>query len=92
MRVKEPHFLRSNILALLNAFDMPEGNITESNYDNVLQHLNSTSPAVFQELQLKTCDMQTFLSQVCLHDSSVSLKGSSGSQAADRILLFVAGR
>ncbi|KAK9958216.1 hypothetical protein ABG768_012390 [Culter alburnus] len=55
--------LESNILALLNAFDLPEGNITESNYDSVLQHLNSTSPAVIQELQLKTCDLQTLLSE-----------------------------
>uniref|UniRef100_A0A673GS27 Transporter n=1 Tax=Sinocyclocheilus rhinocerous TaxID=307959 RepID=A0A673GS27_9TELE len=52
-----------NILTLMNAFDLPEGNITESNYDSFLQHLNSTAPAIFQELQLKTCDMQTFLSQ-----------------------------
>ncbi|ROK64944.1 Sodium-dependent neutral amino acid transporter B(0)AT1 [Anabarilius grahami] len=55
--------LNGNILALLNAFDLPEGNITESNYDSVLQNLNSTSPAVIQELQLKTCDLQTLLSQ-----------------------------
>uniref|UniRef100_A0A673GSW3 Transporter n=1 Tax=Sinocyclocheilus rhinocerous TaxID=307959 RepID=A0A673GSW3_9TELE len=55
--------LDGNILTLMNAFDLPEGNITESNYDSFLQHLNSTAPAIFQELQLKTCDMQTFLSQ-----------------------------
>ncbi|KTF95166.1 hypothetical protein cypCar_00037726 [Cyprinus carpio] len=55
--------LNGNILTLLNTFDLPEGNITESNYDGFLQHLNSTAPAVFQDLQLKTCDMQTFLSQ-----------------------------
>uniref|UniRef100_A0A672M0B5 Sodium-dependent neutral amino acid transporter B(0)AT1-like n=1 Tax=Sinocyclocheilus grahami TaxID=75366 RepID=A0A672M0B5_SINGR len=52
-----------NILTLMNTFDLPEGNITESNYDSFLQHLNSTAPVIFQELQLKTCDMQTFLSQ-----------------------------
>uniref|UniRef100_A0A671RLL8 Transporter n=1 Tax=Sinocyclocheilus anshuiensis TaxID=1608454 RepID=A0A671RLL8_9TELE len=55
--------LESNILTLMNAFDLPEGNITESNYDSFLQHLNSTAPAIFQELQLKTCDMQTLLSE-----------------------------
>ncbi len=54
----------SNILSLMNTFDLPEGNLTESNYDSILQHLNSTAPAVFQELQLKTCDIQTFLSEV----------------------------
>ncbi|KAB5515559.1 hypothetical protein PHYPO_G00249250 [Pangasianodon hypophthalmus] len=55
--------LGRNILALLNAFDLPEGNITESNYNEVLQVLNSTSPSIIQELDLKTCDIQTFLSQ-----------------------------
>ncbi|CAM4640757.1 unnamed protein product [Leuciscus chuanchicus] len=55
--------LNGNILALMNTFDLPEGNVTESNYNSVLQHLNNTTPAVIQELQLKTCDMQTFLSQ-----------------------------
>ncbi|XP_077362717.1 sodium-dependent neutral amino acid transporter B(0)AT1-like [Festucalex cinctus] len=52
-----------NILKLLNAFDLPEGNITESNYDNMLVHLNQTSPDVVQNLQIQTCDMQFFLSQ-----------------------------
>ncbi|XP_062855388.1 sodium-dependent neutral amino acid transporter B(0)AT1-like [Trichomycterus rosablanca] len=52
-----------NILALLNAFDLPEGNITESTYDEAFQILNSTSPAIVQGLDLKTCDMQTLLSQ-----------------------------
>ncbi|KAL0167191.1 hypothetical protein M9458_039035, partial [Cirrhinus mrigala] len=52
-----------NILTLINAFDLPEGNITENNYDSFLEHLNSTAPAAFQELQLKTCDMQTLLSE-----------------------------
>ncbi|CAB1334777.1 unnamed protein product [Coregonus sp. 'balchen'] len=33
-----------NILALLNTFDLPEGNITESNYDQVLHSLNGTYP------------------------------------------------
>uniref|UniRef100_A0A673L2B4 Sodium-dependent neutral amino acid transporter B(0)AT1-like n=1 Tax=Sinocyclocheilus rhinocerous TaxID=307959 RepID=A0A673L2B4_9TELE len=55
--------LNGNILTLLNTFDLPEGNITESNYEGFLQHLNSTAPQTLQELQLKTCDMQTFLSQ-----------------------------
>ncbi|XP_030644513.1 sodium-dependent neutral amino acid transporter B(0)AT1-like [Chanos chanos] len=55
--------LSGNILALLNAFDLPEGNITESNYDESLKSLNSTSPDIIQGLNLKTCDMQSFLSQ-----------------------------
>ncbi|XP_051949427.1 solute carrier family 6 member 19a, tandem duplicate 1 [Xyrauchen texanus] len=55
--------LERNILTLVNAFDLPEGNITESNYSKVLQNLNSTAPEVIWELNLKTCDMQTFLSE-----------------------------
>ncbi|XP_067282534.1 sodium-dependent neutral amino acid transporter B(0)AT1 [Pseudorasbora parva] len=55
--------LNGNILTLMNAFDLPEGNVTESNYESVLQHFNSSTPAIIQDLQLKTCDMQTFLSQ-----------------------------
>ncbi|XP_028820469.1 sodium-dependent neutral amino acid transporter B(0)AT1 [Denticeps clupeoides] len=52
-----------NILELINAFDLPEGNITQSNYDEVLQSLNSTQPEIIQTLNLQTCDMQAFLSQ-----------------------------
>uniref|UniRef100_A0A4W4GHQ0 Transporter n=1 Tax=Electrophorus electricus TaxID=8005 RepID=A0A4W4GHQ0_ELEEL len=55
--------LSGNIVALLNAFHLPEGNITESNYNEVLQSLNSTSPEIIQALSLKTCDMQALLSQ-----------------------------
>ncbi|XP_065140019.1 sodium-dependent neutral amino acid transporter B(0)AT1-like [Paramisgurnus dabryanus] len=55
--------LNGNILTLLNAFDLPEGNITEANYDWYIQNLNVTAPDTYQDLNLKTCDMQTFLSQ-----------------------------
>uniref|UniRef100_A0A674DPM7 Transporter n=1 Tax=Salmo trutta TaxID=8032 RepID=A0A674DPM7_SALTR len=55
--------LGGNILALLNTFDLPEGNVTESNYDQVLQSLNGTHPEVIQGLNLKTCDLNTFLSE-----------------------------
>lgn len=54
----------SNILKLMNAFHYPENNITESNYDEVLNHLNQTSPDIIQELNLEICDLQAFLSQV----------------------------
>ncbi|XP_061086170.1 sodium-dependent neutral amino acid transporter B(0)AT1-like [Conger conger] len=55
--------LGRNILALLNTFDLPEGNITESNYAQVVQSLNSTSPEIIQGLDLKPCDLNTFLSE-----------------------------
>uniref|UniRef100_A0A8C8MHY2 Transporter n=1 Tax=Oncorhynchus tshawytscha TaxID=74940 RepID=A0A8C8MHY2_ONCTS len=52
-----------NIMALLNAFDLPEHFFTVNNYEEVLQHYNSTSPDIIQGLNLKTCDLQQFLSQ-----------------------------
>lgn len=52
-----------NILALLNAFDLPEGNILDSNYTEALQTLNSTAPEIVQGLNLTTCEMRTFLSE-----------------------------
>ncbi|XP_051927936.1 sodium-dependent neutral amino acid transporter B(0)AT1-like [Hippocampus zosterae] len=52
-----------NILKLMNAFELPEGNITESNYDDMLLYLNQTSPGVVGDLQIQRCDMQFFLSQ-----------------------------
>ncbi|XP_012686873.1 sodium-dependent neutral amino acid transporter B(0)AT1-like [Clupea harengus] len=55
--------LNGNILALLNAFELPEGSINESNYEETLNRLNGTSSSVIQGLDLETCDIQTFLSQ-----------------------------
>ncbi|XP_076157139.1 sodium-dependent neutral amino acid transporter B(0)AT1-like [Alosa pseudoharengus] len=55
--------LSGNILALLNTFDLVEGSINETNYDAELQRLNGTSPDTIQGLQLKACDLQTFLSE-----------------------------
>ncbi|XP_037120686.1 sodium-dependent neutral amino acid transporter B(0)AT1-like [Syngnathus acus] len=52
-----------NILKLTNAFDLSENNITESNYDNMLMYFNQTSPDIVKDLQIQTCDMQSFLSQ-----------------------------
>ncbi|KAM6974781.1 sodium-dependent neutral amino acid transporter B(0)AT1 isoform 2-T2 [Tautogolabrus adspersus] len=53
----------NNILELLNAFNYPENSITESNYNNVFNHLNTTNPAIIAGLPIKECDMDTFLSQ-----------------------------
>ncbi|XP_036394742.1 solute carrier family 6 member 19b [Megalops cyprinoides] len=55
--------LNGNILALINAFDLPEGNIIESNYTEALQSLNSTNPQIIEQLNLKTCNLDTFLSE-----------------------------
>ncbi|KAL7381232.1 hypothetical protein ABVT39_002532 [Epinephelus coioides] len=56
--------LNENILMLLNVFDLSEGSITHSNYDEMLRKLNSTISGleVIQGLDLNTCNLQTFLS------------------------------
>lgn len=53
----------NNILKLMNAFDYPENNITESNYDAVLSFFNQTSPDIIQGLNLQQCELTTFLSE-----------------------------
>lgn len=64
----------------MNAFNYPENNITESNYNDVLTHLNQTSPDIIQGLQLETCDLQALLSQVSMelidyvYQTSISFK------------------
>ncbi|XP_055358939.1 solute carrier family 6 member 19b [Betta splendens] len=55
--------LSRNILGLINAFDLAEGSITESNYSQAVKHLNETKPAVIEQLNLTTCDLNTFLSE-----------------------------
>ncbi|XP_055368794.1 sodium-dependent neutral amino acid transporter B(0)AT1-like [Betta splendens] len=56
--------LNENIVMLLNAFDLAEGAITDSNYDEMLQNFNSTiaGSEVIQGLDLNTCNLRTFLS------------------------------
>ncbi|KAM7372945.1 hypothetical protein PAMP_007833 [Pampus punctatissimus] len=53
-----------NIMTLLNAFNLAEGTVTESNYDEILQNFNSTASGseVLQGLSLNTCNLRTFLS------------------------------
>lgn len=51
-------------MTLLNTFDLPEANITESNYNQALNELNTTYPDVIQNLNLQTCNLNTFLSEV----------------------------
>ncbi|MEE6511931.1 hypothetical protein FKM82_018815, partial [Ascaphus truei] len=51
-----------NIIALTNTFDLPEGNVTQENYDNLLKMLNETHTDVIKSLQLKECNLDNFLS------------------------------
>lgn len=56
----------SNILKVTNYFNYPEGSVTQSNYEDVLSNINMTTPAALPQLDLTTCDLETFLSQVSL--------------------------
>uniref|UniRef100_A0A3B5B435 Transporter n=1 Tax=Stegastes partitus TaxID=144197 RepID=A0A3B5B435_9TELE len=52
-----------NILQLTNAFNVGDENITVANYQDWLNHLNATDPSEVESLDLKTCDLHTFLEQ-----------------------------
>uniref|UniRef100_A0A8C4ZBR0 Transporter n=1 Tax=Gadus morhua TaxID=8049 RepID=A0A8C4ZBR0_GADMO len=52
-----------NILALLNGFELPEGSITGTNYDQIFTELNQTNSALIDTLSLKKCSLDTFLSE-----------------------------
>lgn len=56
-------FFYSNILKLTNLLNYPEGNITQSNYHEVLDNLN-LSNTTLQDLNLVECSMDKFLSEV----------------------------
>ncbi|XP_068431398.1 sodium-dependent neutral amino acid transporter B(0)AT1-like [Clinocottus analis] len=55
--------INDNILTLLNSFELPEDGITTNNYEAALGHLNSSYPDTVLGLDIKTCDMQTLLSE-----------------------------
>ncbi|KFO38490.1 sodium-dependent neutral amino acid transporter B(0)AT1 [Fukomys damarensis] len=55
--------ISQNILMLINAFDLPEGNVTEENFAAMQQWLNATNPAAYAGLKFQKCDMNSFLSE-----------------------------
>ncbi|XP_068567036.1 sodium-dependent neutral amino acid transporter B(0)AT1-like [Cebidichthys violaceus] len=60
---KYDNCINDNIMTLLNTFDLPEDNITTSNYEAALNHLNSSYPDTVLGLDIKTCDIHTLLSE-----------------------------
>ncbi|XP_053718305.1 sodium-dependent neutral amino acid transporter B(0)AT1-like [Synchiropus splendidus] len=60
---KYEHCINENILTLINAFDIPEDSITAETFKPAYAHLNSSYPDVVQGLDIKSCHLQTFLSQ-----------------------------
>ncbi|XP_061738634.1 sodium-dependent neutral amino acid transporter B(0)AT3-like isoform X1 [Nerophis ophidion] len=55
--------LEENILTLTNHFEFSDQNITTENYDRWVEYLNWTSPVELSGLQLRDCDLKTFLDQ-----------------------------
>lgn len=48
----------------MNAFDLPEGNVTQDNFEQMQQLCNMTNPEIFASLKFETCDLKTFLNDV----------------------------
>ncbi|XP_051526713.1 sodium-dependent neutral amino acid transporter B(0)AT3-like [Myxocyprinus asiaticus] len=55
--------INSNILDLINAFDVADKNITAENYESWLKSLNASDPDKLSSLNLKHCSLQSFLDQ-----------------------------
>nr|XP_057903665.1 sodium-dependent neutral amino acid transporter B(0)AT1-like [Doryrhamphus excisus] len=55
--------VNENIMSLINGFNLPEDSITPSNYDLAFKHLNNSDPDAILGLEIKTCEMQKFLSE-----------------------------
>ncbi|KAK2513479.1 hypothetical protein Q9233_015531 [Columba guinea] len=50
-----------NILTLMNAFDLPEGNVTQDNFEQMQQLCNMTDPTLFASLKFESCNLESFL-------------------------------
>lgn len=48
---------------MINAFDLPEGNVTQDNFEQMQQLCNMTDPVTFASLNFETCDLKSFLSE-----------------------------
>ena len=58
------YFVLSNIMKLLNAFDLNEDSINASNYDTALKYFTGNFPDTVQGLDIGFCDMDKLLSEV----------------------------
>ncbi|XP_011947498.1 PREDICTED: sodium-dependent neutral amino acid transporter B(0)AT1 isoform X2 [Cercocebus atys] len=53
----------TNILTLINAFDLPEGNVTQENFAEMQRQCNASNPAAYAQLAFQTCNINSFLSE-----------------------------
>lgn len=89
-----------NILALTNAFNIGDENITLQSYEEWLKHLNSSDPSEVESLHLKTCDLQTFLDQsasgtglafIVFTEAVINMPGSQVWAVLFFLMLFMLG-
>uniref|UniRef100_A0A4W5PX56 Transporter n=1 Tax=Hucho hucho TaxID=62062 RepID=A0A4W5PX56_9TELE len=92
--------LNGNILELTNEFDISDMNITVENYQQWFDSLNGTHPSRVSNLNLKTCDMQTFLDQsasgtglafIVFTEAVISMPGSQVWAVLFFVMLFSLG-
>jgi len=48
----------------MNAFDLPEGNVTQDNFEQIQQLCNMTDSTLFASLKFESCNLESFLSDV----------------------------
>lgn len=60
-------------MKLINHFNIADQNITLENYQLQLNSLNSSFPQEVEHLELRTCDLQTFLDQVSPQNANRSI-------------------
>ncbi|XP_022077351.1 sodium-dependent neutral amino acid transporter B(0)AT1-like [Acanthochromis polyacanthus] len=89
-----------NILQLTNAFNIGDENITVENYQDWFNHLNATDPSEVESLDLKTCDLHTFLEQsasgtglafIVFTEAVINMPGSQVWAVLFFIMLFCLG-
>lgn len=73
----------------MNGFDLPEGNVTQENFEEMKLWFSTTNPEAFAKLHFQTCDMNTFLSEVrplggapVIRELGVGAKDSLGGRRA----------
>uniref|UniRef100_G3NXN6 Transporter n=1 Tax=Gasterosteus aculeatus aculeatus TaxID=481459 RepID=G3NXN6_GASAC len=89
-----------NILALTNKFEFSDQNITADNYVDWVEYLNRTSPSEVASLDLRQCDLQTFLDEsasgtglvfIVFTEAVVSMPGSQIWAILFFVMLFSLG-
>lgn len=57
----------------MNAFDLPEGNVTQDNFEQMQHQCNTTNPTLFATLKFESCNLESFLNDVSLVPCPISI-------------------